>query len=158
MYSREPGVPRNKSDGLRAWRTRPKGVRPSPDTAGSYCRAGAAAPSSSKADYQAVLRTLKYQNDSENPTAGPRTINLTVPLSWIAALSSSRGVYLLTCPKTREQYVGSATGIGGFYGRWLSYIRDGQGGNVGLPPASTCCSSSSRNSSGICPDFWVSKS
>lgn len=55
-----------------------------------------------------------------------------MPLSWIAALSSSRGVYLLTCPKTREQYVGSATGIGGFYGRWLSYVRDGHGGNVGL--------------------------
>ena len=48
------------------------------------------------------------------------------------ALSASRGVYLLTCPKTREQYVGSATGGDGFHGRWLSYARDGHGGNVGL--------------------------
>jgi hypothetical protein len=55
-----------------------------------------------------------------------------LPVAWIAALSSSRGVYLLTCPKTREQYVGSATGGEGFYGRWLSYARDGHGGNVGL--------------------------
>lgn len=51
---------------------------------------------------------------------------------WAAVLSASRGVYLLTCPKTREQYVGSATGADGFHGRWLSYARDGHGGNVGL--------------------------
>jgi hypothetical protein len=47
-------------------------------------------------------------------------------------LSASRGVYLLTCPKTREQYVGSASGAGGFHARWMSYVRDGHGGNVGL--------------------------
>ncbi len=55
-----------------------------------------------------------------------------LPAAWIAALSSSQGVYLLTCPKTREQYVGSATGGAGFYGRWLEYARTGHGGNVGL--------------------------
>ncbi len=55
-----------------------------------------------------------------------------LPASWTAALRSSRGVYLLTCPKTREQYVGSATGADGFQGRWLSYARDNHGGNVGL--------------------------
>jgi len=55
-----------------------------------------------------------------------------LPVTWVAALSSSRGVYLLTCPGTEEQYVGSATGAAGFYGRWLSYARDGHGGNVEL--------------------------
>lgn len=55
-----------------------------------------------------------------------------LPAAWIAVLSASRGVYLLTCTKTREQYVGSATGSDGFYGRWLSYARDGHGGNAGL--------------------------
>lgn len=55
-----------------------------------------------------------------------------LPVAWTAALSASRGVYLLTCPKTREQYVGSATGADGFHGRWLSYAQDGHGGNVGL--------------------------
>jgi hypothetical protein len=55
-----------------------------------------------------------------------------LPAGWVAALSSSRGIYLLTCPKTREQYVGSATGADGFHGRWLSYAQDGHGGNVGL--------------------------
>ncbi|UTW11421.1 hypothetical protein [Marinobacterium rhizophilum] len=33
-----------------------------------------------------------------------------LPASWITSLKSARGVYLLTCPKTKEQYVGSATG------------------------------------------------
>jgi hypothetical protein len=32
-----------------------------------------------------------------------------------------RGIYLLTCPRTREQYVGSATGEDGFYGRWMQH-------------------------------------
>jgi hypothetical protein len=55
-----------------------------------------------------------------------------LPAAWISALSSSRGIYLLTCPKTREQYVGSATAADGFHGRWLSYAQNGHGGNVGL--------------------------
>ena len=55
-----------------------------------------------------------------------------MPPSWHAVLKSSRGIYLLTCPKTKEQYVGSATGVDGFWGRWQDYIKTGHGGNVGL--------------------------
>nr|WP_237229027.1 GIY-YIG nuclease family protein [Rubinisphaera sp. JC750] len=55
-----------------------------------------------------------------------------LPLSWIAALKTSRGIYLLTCPRTREQYVGSATGEHGFWGRWQQYLMTGHGGNVEL--------------------------
>lgn len=55
-----------------------------------------------------------------------------IPKSWITALQSSRGVYLLTCPKTREQYVGSATGEEGFWGRWQNYVQTGHGSNLGL--------------------------
>jgi len=55
-----------------------------------------------------------------------------LPGTWTAALTASRGIYLLTCPQTRKQYVGSATGLDGFLGRWLSYTRDGHGGNIGL--------------------------
>ena len=44
----------------------------------------------------------------------------------------TQGVYLLTCPRTREQYVGSATGRDGFLGRWRSYVDGGSGGNVSL--------------------------
>ena len=54
------------------------------------------------------------------------------PISWQTALSSVRGIYLLTCPKTKEQYVGKATGEHGFWGRWSEYFRSGHGGNVGL--------------------------
>jgi hypothetical protein len=59
-----------------------------------------------------------------------KLVNL--PASWLSALRSSRGVYLLTCPKTKEQYVGSATGEEGLWGRWQDYIQTGHGGNLGL--------------------------
>lgn len=55
-----------------------------------------------------------------------------VPPAWRAALGAARGIYLLTCPRTREQYVGSATGAGGFLARWMDYVANGHGGNVGL--------------------------
>lgn len=56
----------------------------------------------------------------------------TLPASWAAVLGSTRGVYLLTCPKTREQYVGIASGGGGFLTRWREYWTTGHGGNVAL--------------------------
>ena len=39
-----------------------------------------------------------------------------LPKDWVAVLRSSRGVYLLTCPKTKEQYIGLASGENGFWG------------------------------------------
>src|SRR3954471_24375369 len=56
----------------------------------------------------------------------------TVPPSWVAVLRAPKGVYLLTCPRTKEQYVGSATGEDGFWGRWRQYYETGHGGNVRL--------------------------
>ncbi len=55
-----------------------------------------------------------------------------LPATWTSPLQSTKGVYLLTCPRTRERYVGSATGSDGFLGRWLEYARTGHGGNVAL--------------------------
>lgn len=55
-----------------------------------------------------------------------------LPKSWITTLESSRGIYLLTCPKTKEQYVGSATGEGGLWRRWQDYAKSGDGGNIAL--------------------------
>lgn len=55
-----------------------------------------------------------------------------LPKSWIVVLQSSGGIYLLTCPKTKEQYVGSATGEEGFWGRWQDYVQTGHGGNLAL--------------------------
>lgn len=55
-----------------------------------------------------------------------------IPASWINALRAVKGVYLLSCPRSREQYVGSATGEDGFWGRWSGYVATGHGGNEGL--------------------------
>lgn len=55
----------------------------------------------------------------------------TVPHAWVDVLRNARGVYLLVHRETGQQYVGSACGHDGFFGRWRSYA-DGHGGNVGL--------------------------
>ncbi len=55
-----------------------------------------------------------------------------MPPSWKEVLRSSRGVYLLACPRSREHYVGSAYGSGGFLERWGAYVANSHGGNVGL--------------------------
>ena len=55
-----------------------------------------------------------------------------MPSAWKQILSVSRGVYLLACPRTREHYVGSASGEGGFLSRWREYLATNHGGNVGL--------------------------
>lgn len=55
-----------------------------------------------------------------------------LPNNWIDTLKAAKGIYLLTCPKTEEQYVGKADGEDGFWGRWQEYVRTGHGGNVAL--------------------------
>ena len=51
---------------------------------------------------------------------------------WITVLRNQRGVYLLTCPDTKEQYVGKASGSDGFWGRWQDYLHNGHAGNIRL--------------------------
>jgi hypothetical protein len=55
-----------------------------------------------------------------------------LPKTWIAILKQAAGVYLLTCPKTKEQYVGSASGGEGFWHRWMEYVLTNHGGNIAL--------------------------
>lgn len=55
-----------------------------------------------------------------------------LPLGWVTALKNTRGIYLLTCPRTKEQYVGAAIGMDGFWGRWQNYVQTGHGGDVAL--------------------------
>lgn len=52
--------------------------------------------------------------------------------SWQTALSSVAGVYLISDNTEGEQqlYVGSATGMGGLWNRWVTYSKSGHGGNV----------------------------
>lgn len=54
------------------------------------------------------------------------------PSGWRTTLSAAHGIYLLTCPRTHEQYVGSAIGAQGFWGRWCANVENGHGGNVRL--------------------------
>ena len=50
---------------------------------------------------------------------------------WASALSAVAGVYLIL-DKEGKQYVGSAQGTSGIWGRWQEYARNGNGGNKKL--------------------------
>ncbi len=52
--------------------------------------------------------------------------------SWKAALSSVASVYLISDTKSGKLYVGSASGEGGIWQRWVAYSATGHGGNVEL--------------------------
>lgn len=51
---------------------------------------------------------------------------------WTEFLTSHHGVYLITDTKTGQQYVGSASGHEGIWGRWSGYVNDGHNGNARL--------------------------
>lgn len=52
--------------------------------------------------------------------------------TWKTALQNQKGVYLITDILNGKMYVGSAYGENMILGRWKSYVRNGNGGNVGL--------------------------
>jgi len=52
--------------------------------------------------------------------------------TWINALSAVNGIYLIKDTSIGKLYVGSAYGDNGIYGRWMSYAKNGHGGNVKL--------------------------
>jgi len=54
-----------------------------------------------------------------------------LPRAWVSRLKEARGIYLLTCPRTREHYIGKASGNEGFHGPWLEHVSVG-GDAVGL--------------------------
>ncbi len=53
-------------------------------------------------------------------------------LTWVKALSSVNGVYLIKDKLSGKLYVGSAYGDQGIYGRWSTYAKNGHGGNKEL--------------------------
>jgi hypothetical protein len=93
---------------------------------------------SQRADLQDKLVTELHLDAAERPFPGLMEIALPLssiaeaPPSWIQRLAEARGIYLLTCPRTGELYVGSATAAGGFWSRWSEYAANGHGGNVAL--------------------------
>lgn len=52
--------------------------------------------------------------------------------NWKTALQNQKGVYLLTDISNGKMYVGSAYGENMILGRWRAYVKNGNGGNVGL--------------------------
>ncbi len=52
--------------------------------------------------------------------------------SWKTALSSVKGVYIITDRNTGKVYIGSAYGENSFWSRWSQYIKNGHGGNKEL--------------------------
>lgn len=48
---------------------------------------------------------------------------------WYRMLSSISGVYIILDKKSGKQYIGSAYGRGGIWGRWKSYSKNPSGGN-----------------------------
>lgn len=52
--------------------------------------------------------------------------------SWRSALSSVKGIYLITDTKTGGLYVGKADGEDGIWGRWSVYSATAHGNNVAL--------------------------
>lgn len=53
-------------------------------------------------------------------------------LTWVKALSSVNGIYLIKEKTTGKLYVGSAYGDRGIYGRWSTYAKTGHGENQKL--------------------------
>lgn len=53
-------------------------------------------------------------------------------VDWLTALSTIKGVYLITDTVSQKRYVGSAYGDQGIWERWKVYLRLGHGGNVDM--------------------------
>lgn len=51
------------------------------------------------------------------------------PQDWKSALTSVKGVYMLTDTKTGKRYIGSAYGDNGIWSRWTAYCQNGHGDN-----------------------------
>lgn len=52
--------------------------------------------------------------------------------TWRTALQNQKGVYLISDGSNGKMYVGSAYGENMILGRWISYVKSGNGGNVEL--------------------------
>lgn len=55
--------------------------------------------------------------------------NPTVYSEWVSALSSVNAIYLIVDRESGKQYVGSAYGSDGLWGRWRAYVETLHGGN-----------------------------
>lgn len=89
-----------------------------------------------------AVTELRAQRLSIGEFPGYRSIDLTKAeldivvghgiASWKSALSSVAGVYLISDTRSGKLYVGSASGEGGIWQRWIEYSATGHGGNIEL--------------------------
>lgn len=70
--------------------------------------------------YEVVLSFPQLRKLVNNPEANRE---------WHRMLSSVSGVYVILDSKTGDQYIGSAYGKDGLWGRWRSYAKNPSGGN-----------------------------
>ena len=82
-----------------------------------------------------ILALLKEYEEPEFPGFDEfkmmSNFRSSLPETWKAILSSNKGIYLLVHEETGNQYIGSAYGEDGFFGRWANYEDElkGNGGN-----------------------------
>lgn len=72
-------------------------------------------------DFTLSFSELRYLH--EHPQAN---------FEWRARLSAVAGIYLILDSLSGRQYVGSAYGKDGVWGRWAAYAKSGHGGNAAL--------------------------
>ncbi|MFK5949705.1 MAG: GIY-YIG nuclease family protein [Methylococcales bacterium] len=72
-----------------------------------------------------------YETINHNFNSIEIIINNGLP-DWKTALSSVSGIYLLSDKKTGKQYIGSACGSNGIWGRWKEYVNNCHGSNIEL--------------------------
>lgn len=65
-----------------------------------------------------------------NPELIQLTSNPASHRDWKSSLAAVSGVYLIMAQTTGHQYVGSAYGLDGIWGRWYQYAVSGHGGNM----------------------------
>lgn len=74
--------------------------------------------------YQDVILSFdELKTIIDNPDSNP---------DWYTMLSKVFGIYLILDKDTGKQYVGSASGKEGLWGRWRDYVKTKDGGNHGL--------------------------
>ena len=82
-----------------------------------------------------ILALLKEYEEPEFPGFDEfkmmSNFRSSLPETWKAILSANKGIYLLVHEETGNQYIGSAYGEDGFFGRWANYEDElkGNGGN-----------------------------
>ena len=81
-------------------------------------------PPSAAREFESFEKTVLPLNELQRIVKNP-TSNRT----WVQALKSVNGIYVITDTRDGRNYVGSAYGKDGIWGRWSTYVATGHAGN-----------------------------